>query len=303
MDTVLITGGTGLVGTYLSKILADKGYKVILLARKHNPESKFPIYHWNPSLEEIDTEAIKMADYIINLAGAGIGEKRWTRKRKQIITESRIKTTRLLFDKIVTSGSELKAFISASAIGYYGSDQTDREFKEDDRPGNDFLAQTCLEWEKTSDRFEASGIRTVKIRTGIVLSNKGGILPKITIPVNLGIGSALGTGRQYIPWIHIDDLCNIYIKAMEDQKMKGAFNAVAPGIVTNRDLIHGVAELLDKPLFLPNIPEFLLKIIFGEMSSILLSGNRISSEKIIKAGFDFKFSLIDDALRDLLKKT
>jgi uncharacterized protein (TIGR01777 family) len=303
MDTILITGGTGLIATRLSKILAKRNYKIILLARKHTHKNEFPVFLWNPSSEEIEEQAIRSADYIIHLAGAGIGDKRWTDKRKKIIQESRIKTTLLLSKKVISSGSGLKAFISASAIGYYGSETTDRIYTEEDQPANDFLAQTCLEWEKASDRFEAAGIRTVKIRTGIVLSGKNGALSKMTIPVKLGIGSALGKGSQFIPWIHIDDLCNIYVKALEDQNMKGAFNAVAPEPVTNRKFLSTVAETLGKPFFFPDIPEFLIKMILGERSSIILEGNRISCDKIIKSGFQFEFPLIENALRDLLNNT
>jgi len=302
METVVITGGTGLIGKPLSKRLIEKGYNVVHLTRKSNPQSSIPYYFWNPERNEIDRKAISEADYIIHLAGAGIGDKRWTKKRRQLIYDSRIKTCELLFNKVKESGTNLKAFISASGIGYYGTETSEKIFSETDQPSGDFIGKVCHQWEQMAGRFEESGVRTVKIRTGIVLTRKGGALARMMIPVRMGIGSALGNGRQYIPWIHIDDLCNIYIKALEDTALRGAFNAVAPEHKTNKDFMRILAKVLKKPFFFPNIPAVVLKIIFGKMSGILLYGSKVSAGRIIAAGYSFQFPELENALRDLLKK-
>lgn len=296
MEKVLITGGTGLIGKHLHKKLIEKGYEVLILSRNKNRVNKSTIFYWNPEKEEIDSEAIEKADYIIHLAGANIGEKRWTAKRKQEIVDSRVKTAELLLKTIQENNLKPKAFISASATGYYGAITTDKTFIETDTPANDFLGKTCFEWEKSADKFAETGIRTVKIRTGLVLTKKGGALEKMLLPVKLGVGSPIGSGRQFMPWIHIDDLCNIYIKAIEDTKLKGAYNAVAPEYIRNKEFIRILAKVLNKPFWFPNVPSFVLKILFGEMSQIVLKGSKVSSEKIIKAGYRFEFNELGSAL-------
>jgi uncharacterized protein len=302
MATILITGGTGLVGRFLCKKLKDKGYSVAILGRASQKNGETPTYSWDIDKNEIEKEAIESADYIIHLAGANIGDKRWTAKRKKIIIDSRVNTGRLIFDQIKTNKNRLKAFISASAIGYYGAITSDKIFSETDPPYGDFLGETCRQWEQLADNFEKLGIRTVKIRTGVVLTNQGGALAKIRMPINMGIGSAIGNGRQYMPWIHIDDLCGIYLKAIEDTEMSGAYNAIAPAHQTNRDFTKTLARILNKPFWFPNIPGIVMKIMLGEMSAILLKGSRVSSEKIIHAGYQFKFPDLESALVDLLDK-
>jgi len=302
METVIVTGGTGLIGRYLCEKLKEKGYNVALLSRNSNPDSDIPVYSWDPDKKMIDPEAISTADYIIHLAGAGIGDKRWTKKRKELISDSRIKTCELLFNKVEESGTKLKAFISASGIGYYGAVTSDKIFSETDHSSGDFIGEICRQWENAADRFEESGIRTVKIRTGIVLTEKGGALARMTPTVKMGIGSALGNGRQYLPWIHVEDLCNIYIKAIEDISLKGAYNAVAPEHVTNREFMRTLAKVLEQPFFFPAVPSFALKILFGKMSGILLNGSRVSADKIISAGYNFKFPDLENALKNLFQK-
>ena len=302
METVIVTGGTGLIGRYLCEKLKEKGYNVALLSRNSNPDSDIPVYSWDPDKKMIDPEAISTADYIIHLAGAGIGDKRWTKKRKELISDSRIKTCELLFNKVEESGTKLKAFISASGIGYYGAVTSDKIFSETDHSSGDFIGEICRQWENAADRFEESGIRTVKIRTGIVLTEKGGALARMTPTVKMGIGSALGNGRQYLPWIHVEDLCNIYIKAIEDISLKGAYNAVAPEHVTNREFLRTLAKVLEQPFFFPAVPSFALKILFGKMSGILLNGSRVSADKIISAGYNFKFPDLENALKNLFQK-
>lgn len=302
MLTILISGGTGLVGKHLSQKLKEKGYRVAVLSRTSKEDSNIPAFAWDIEKKQIDKEAIETANCIIHLAGAAIAEKRWTAQRKQLIIDSRVKSGQLIFDKVKENKNKLKIFISASAIGYYGAITTDKIFTEADAPANDFLGETCKQWEGVADRFEELGIRTVKIRTGIVLSKQGGALEKMITTVKMGIGSPLGSGKQYMPWIHIDDLCGIYIKAIEDSQMKSVYNAVAPDHKTNMDYVKILARLLKKPLWFPNVPSIAIKIIFGSMSAIILKGSRVSSEKIRAAGYNFLFPDLESALTDLVEK-
>ncbi len=302
METVLITGGTGLVGKHLSNKLQEKGYSVVFLSRASQKTSSIKIFEWNYQENTIDNSVFNNIDYIIHLAGANIGEKRWTNNRKQLILDSRVKTGQLIFDKIKEQKKSIKAFISASAIGYYGTITSETIFKETNLSANDFLGNICNQWEKIADKFEEIGIRTVKIRTGVVLTEKEGALSKMITPVKMGIGSAIGTGKQYLPWIHIDDLCGIYIKAIEDKTIQGSFNAVAPDYRTNKDFTNILASVLNRPFWFPNIPAFTMNLMFGEMSSILLKGSRVSSDLIISKGYSFMFPNLRKALIDLLIK-
>jgi hypothetical protein len=294
MDSILVTGGTGFIGTSLCKLLRDKGYTVLILSR--NKVDKPNTYHWNLEDQYIDTEAIVRANYIIHLAGAGIADKRWSKERKRILIDSRVKSANHLFEKVKELNPNLKGFISASAVGYYGATTSTKIYKENDAPGNDFVSVICKAWEKATNQFRDLNIRTVILRTGVVFSNKGGALEKLRKPIKLGVGAALGSGKQYMPWIHIDDLCNMYVEALENSEIKGIYNAVAPEHITNKSLTKIIAKKLKKPLWLPNIPAFVLKLILGEMAVILLEGSRVSSEKITSTGFKFRYPKINDAL-------
>ncbi|MBN2664913.1 MAG: TIGR01777 family oxidoreductase [Bacteroidales bacterium] len=300
MKNILITGGTGLIGKQLSKKLQEKGYNVALLSRRPVKDSGFRVYTWNPDSGVIDPEAISMADYIIHLAGAGLGDSRWTEKRKKEILDSRIKTAGLILDKLKESGKRPEAFISASGSGYYGAITSETIHVETDDPAADFIGEVCRRWEEAAGKIESLGIRTVILRTGIVLSKSGGALQRMALPAKLGIGSPLGSGRQYVPWIHIDDLCGIYIKAIEDQSMTGAYNSAAPEHVSNSRFMVTVSKVMGRPFFFPAIPSFAFRILFGEMSSILLKGSRVSSEKIISSGYSFKYPDLRSALKSLL---
>lgn len=300
MATVLLTGGTGMVGRILCKRLQEQGYDVAILSRNVNKQSEIPVYSWNPEKGEIDPKSIEYADYIIHLAGENIGEKRWTTQRMQEIIDSRVKSAELIYAKIEEQNKELKAFISASAVGYYGTDTSDKIYTETDTSSHDFLGDTCNKWEQSANKFRKLNIRTVTIRTAVVLSKHGGALSRMTNLANLGIYSALGNGKQYIPWIHIEDLCNIYIKAIEDIQMEGAYNAVAPDYKTNKEFTRILAEVFGKSLWLPNVPAFVMRLFFGKMADILLKGSRVSSEKIQNAGYHFQFKELKVALSDLL---
>lgn len=302
MSQVLISGGSGLVGKSLCEKLYSKGYDVAILSRNPNSNGKFKTYFWNLQNKQIDPEAIASSDYIIHLAGANIAEKRWTTSRKQLICDSRVESAKLLFEEVKKQNKKLKAFISASAVGYYGAVTSDKIFTEEDAFADDFLGHTCQKWEQAAEQFQTLNIRTTILRTGLVLNKQGGALSKMLIPIKLGLASAIGDGTQYIPWIHIDDLCELYIKAIEESQMEGVFNASAPDFQTNTSFTQTSSKVLNRPFFLPNIPAFVLKLFLGQMSVLLLKGSRISSDKIMKLGFTFKFPKLRLALEDLIKQ-
>jgi len=295
METILITGGTGFIGKQLCNTLRAKGYHTSILSRStsENPNS----YFWDVNKNFVESKAIETSDYIIHLAGAGIAEKRWTKKRKKEIINSRVNSTKLLYNNIVKLNPNLKGFIAASGIGYYGSITTDKIFNENDAVGTDFLSIVCKLWEKELMKFDAINIRTVVLRTGVVLANKAGAFEKMTKPIKLGAGAIIGNGNQYMPWIHINDLCNLYVEAIENNKLHGIYNAVAPEHITNSKLTNAISESLNKKLILPNIPAFALKAIYGKMATILLNGSRVSCEKIAQTGFKFQFPTIKKSLK------
>lgn len=293
MVTVLITGGTGLVGQLIRKKLSQKGYQVRILTR--NPK-KSNEYTWNIANKTIDEKVFENLDYIIHLAGAGIADKKWTKKRKQEIIDSRTKSTQLLLTKIQELKINLKGFIAASAIGYYGAITSEKIFTEVDNPANDFLGDVCSQWEQNSLKFQQENIPTTILRIGIVLSNNGGALAKMNTPVLI---TPLGNGKQYLPWIHIEDLSSLFIKAIEDSNFTGIYNAVAPDTQTSKSFSKALASKTKK-LFIPiGVPKFVLQILFGEMAIILTTGSRISFKKIEKTGFQFSFKKLNKALDDL----
>ncbi|WP_298264520.1 TIGR01777 family oxidoreductase [uncultured Lutibacter sp.] len=300
MASILVTGGTGLIGKHLITLLKKKGHHVSILSRNNSNEEN--IFQWNIEEKYIDEEAIKNADYIVHLAGAGIADKRWTKKRKEIIINSRVFSTHLLFQKVKELNPNLKGFIAASGVGFYGATTSTNIYTENDVAGNDFLSKTCSLWEESSLHFNSLNIRTVIFRTGIVLSKKKGALEKIVKPIKMGFGAILGNGKQYVPWIHITDLCNMYIAAIENEKYQGIYNAVTPEHTTHQNLTKQIALIFQKPLWLPNIPKLFLKIILGKMAVIILEGSRVSSQKITDIGFKFSFPSLENALNDLLKK-
>lgn len=298
---ILITGATGLVGSQLTVLLLQKGYHVSHMGRTKRI-GKVPSYVWNVDHGTIDKDAFQGIDTIIHLAGAGVADKRWTAARKKEILDSRINSTRLIFETLKKGDHVVRSFVSASAIGLYGFTTGEEVFTEDSKPGTDFLAQVTRQWEEEVDRLSALGIRVVKLRIGIVLSDKGGALPAMTKPIRLGVGAPLGTGKQYLSWIHLNDLCGMFLKAAEDETMKGAYNAVGPEWVTNQHMTKSIATVLNKPLWLPSIPAFVMNIIIGEMAVIVINGSKVSSRKIQQKGFEFKFTDLKAALKDLLEK-
>jgi uncharacterized protein len=299
-STVLITGGSGLIGRHLTSLLLSEGYSVSHLSRKSDQFGKVRVYRWDPEKRILDPGILAGVDYIVHLAGANIGEKRWTRSRKREIINSRIDSTKLLFKTIYENSIELKAFISGSAVGYYGSITTDKIFNEEDPHLTDFLGNTCRLWEEAADLFNSRGIRTVKIRTAVVLEKNDSAMAKLLKPARVGIFPKLGSGRQYMPWIHIGDLCNIYLKAIQDERMEGACNAVAPQHITQKEFMRILARVMKKRFFHPPIPAIILKAALGEMSDVVLTGSRISADKIMNSGYSFIFPELEATLENIL---
>ena len=308
MPVVLITGGTGLIGKNLTRHLTAKGYEVIILSRKPSQSSANPLVSyaaWNITEQKIDTGAIQKADYIINLAGAGVMEKRWSEKYKKEIVESRVKSSELLVKALQENTNHVKAVISASAIGWYGEDNKDKKIKhafvETDTADEKFLGKTCRLWEESIDPVTRSGQRLVKLRIGIVLSNDGAAFAEFKKSLRFGIAAILGNGQQVLSWIHIDDLCRIFIYAIENEQLSGTYNAVAPSLVTNKQLMLQLAKMMRGQFFIPvHIPQFILKLMLGERSIEILKSATVSDEKIKTAGFTFLYPTIDAALNELL---
>jgi uncharacterized protein (TIGR01777 family) len=297
---ILITGASGMIGTRLSEILLERGYSVAHLGRSKK-EEKIKSYVWNVNNFVVEPGALRGITSIIHLAGAGVAEKRWTEERKKEILDSRIKSTALLCDTLKKGNHHVTSIISASAIGYYGIDDNETVFVESDPPASDFMARVTKQWEDEVEKIRALDIRVVKLRVGIVLSERGGALKKMVEPIKLFVGAPLGSGEQNINWIHIDDLCEMFIKAIEDEQMSGAYNATGPYPVTNRELTHAIGKVIKRPILLPFTPAFILKMVIGEMAEYVLKGSKVSSEKIQKAGFEFKFKNLEEALKNLLK--
>lgn len=295
---VLITGGSGLVGMHLSDLLASKGYTIYHLSRNPSSDSQYKTFKWDIDEEYIEDAAV-MVDYVIHLAGASVADKRWSDEQKEKIYSSRIDSTLVLYRKISRKNPALKGFISASAIGYYGADTGSRLQTEVSEKGNDFLANVVADWEEAADNFHELKIPVAKLRIGIVFSDEGGALPQIVTPIKFYAGAPLGSGQQYMSWIHIEDLCRIFEHVLE-KNLDGVYNAVAPKPETNKAVTTIAARTLQKPLFLPNVPEFVLKLAFGEMATIILGGSKVSCDKIKSTGYSFKFDEIEPALRDLL---
>ncbi|MEM9389222.1 MAG: TIGR01777 family oxidoreductase [Bacteroidota bacterium] len=298
--TVLITGGSGLVGSRITELLLEKGFKVKWLSRRSGKKGQVEVYPWHIEKGTIDVRCLDNTDYIVHLAGAGVADKKWTKERKKEILESRTHSTQLLKTTLASNTHNVKAFVSASAIGFYGWNSGGIWKKEESRFGDDFLATVTKAWEAEVDEVEKLGVRTVKLRIGIVLSEKGGALKEITKPIKLGAGAALGSGDQYMSWIHVDDLSNMFIHALENDEVTGVYNAVGPNPVMNKELSKQSAKVLGKPFFLPNVPGFVLKLMLGEMASMVLGGSRVASEKIEATGFEFAFPELNPALEDLL---
>jgi len=315
MATVLITGGTGMIGTHLSEMLADNGYNVIILSRNPQETARDTdfqtrkgffrnggnIYYsrWDIENQYIDPSAITNADYIVHLAGAGVADKRWTESRKKEIVESRTLSSALLVKALKEQPNKVRAVISASAIGWYGPDKG-RPFIETDPHSNDFLGETCYKWEQSIGPVADLGIRLVRLRTGIVMSSEGGALREFRKPLRVGAAAILGEGKQVISWIHVMDLCRLFMFAIDEKEINGVYNAVAPNPATNRELTMTLAKhITNNRHYTVKVPAFVLKLVLGEMSTEVLKSATVSSKKIQDAGFHFDFPTLDKAIDDL----
>lgn len=302
MKQVLITGGTGLVGRKLTKHLQEAGYKVAFLSR--NAEARYKdvrVYQWNVKEGTIEEGALLTSDYIIHLAGAGVMDERWNDNRKQVILDSRVKSGELILNELKRLNHLPQAYISASGIGYYG-DCGDEWVDENSSLGDTFLAEVCRQWEQPTQAIHDIGIRTAILRVGLVLSARGGALSELEKPLKFGLGAYLGNGQQWYSWIHIDDLCEMFVKALGDDKMQGAYNAVAPNPARNKQVVKKVGEAMDQWILMAPTPAFVLKLMLGEMSAVVLESTRVKSDKIEEAGFRFKYPELLPALKHLYKQ-
>lgn len=307
MPTVLITGGTGLIGKQMAETFVRRGYRVIILTR--NPSGQKEHEHisyarWDIKKQEIDSRAIEQADHIIHLAGAGVVDKKWTKAYKKEIRESRTESSRLLVRTLRSNNNRVKTIVSMSAIGWYGADKVPvKPFEETDAADAGFLGETCRLWEESIEPAMAPGKRLVKLRTGIVLARNGGALKEFKKPLHFGVAAILGNGKQTISWIHVDDLCRMFLYAIENEKMQGSYNAVAPQPVSNRTLTLTLAKIMKGRFYIPiHVPVFVLKLILGQRSIEVLKSATVSCKKISGAGFKFSYEKIEPALNDLNKK-
>ncbi|MEO8934813.1 MAG: TIGR01777 family oxidoreductase [Xanthomarina sp.] len=300
---VLITGATGLVGKAIVAQCKKQGISVNYLTtskEKIETTENFKGFYWNPSKQEIDVECFKDVDAIINLAGASIS-KRWTESYKQTILNSRLESLELLRSTIEKQNIHIKQLISASAIGFYPDSITNYYDENFSTVSSGFLGDVVEKWEKAADEFLNLGVLVTKIRTGLVLDSQEGALPEMVKPIKYGVGAAFGDGLQWQSWIHKIDLARIYIHTFENE-LDGVFNGVAPNPISNQELTKCIAHTLNKPLWLPNIPEFAMKLVLGEMHVLLFESQRVCSKKISDTGFDFRFTNLKPALEDLLEK-
>ncbi len=306
MQTVLITGGTGMIGKSLTTLFLEKGYKVIVLTRKDKKSRRLNVSFakWDVEKGTIDASAIQAANIIVHLAGEGVADKRWSVKRKQAIVDSRVQSGNLLVKALSENQHQVKTFIAASAIGWYGPDTETslvNGFVETDSSDNSYLGNTCQVWEQSTSAIATMGIRLVTLRIGIVFNKKGGALAEFIKPAKFGLATILGTGKQIVSWIHQQDLCRIIQYAIETPSLVGIYNAVAPKTISNKKLVLAIAKKT-YPIYLPvYVPSFALKIILGEMSIEVLKSAKVSAQKIQAAGFVFDFPTVEEALTDLLK--
>jgi uncharacterized protein len=298
MKKILIAGGTGLIGSHLSRLLKNNGYEVAHLSRHANPTAEFPTFAWQPETGVFDKKAFEGADAVINLAGAGIADKRWSKTRKREIIESRTSSNALIANYLRSEKHTIQTYISASAIGFYGN-RRDELLDETAAAGTGFLAESTSAWEKSIAEVAATNVRTVVFRIGVVLAPEGGALQKMLIPFIFRLGVYFGNGRQWTSWIHRTDLCNLFIYALENAPMKGTFNAVAPTPLSNFDLTKAIAIAKGGGYLIMPTPAFVLRLAMGEMADVVLSSTRVSAQKIINQGFTFSFPEAVGALKDL----
>lgn len=299
MAKILITGGSGLLGRAISERLIQKGHRVAWLSRHPMQVQNIEVFTWDPIKQTLQDGAFTDIDTVIHLAGSGITDKRWTDKRKQELIDSRVESSAFIWNQILKNKAPVKRFIGASAIGIYGCGFSEDTFTENSVGPIDFLSTTCIKWEKSYAPITAAGISTCVIRIGIVLSKDGGAFPVMSAPFKYGMGSPLGKGSQYFPWIHIHDLASAFAFAVDQPNMTGAYNAVSNEFLTNREFSRQLAKQLHKPFFLPAVPEWFLKLLLGERVLAICRGVKVSPQKLLDQGFTFEYSKCEEALKDL----
>ncbi len=295
---ILISGGSGMIGTRLTDMLLKEGREVRHLSRSpgRGDHPGVKTYGWDVNKGKINDAALDGVDAIVHLAGAGIADERWTEDRRRVLIDSRVQTANLLYKAAQKPGHTPECLVSANGINYYGGITTEHIFVESDPPADDFIGEVCRVWEEAALQFETL-CRVVTLRTSMVLAAEGGALPRIAKPVKWGFGTALGTGEQYVPYIHIDDLCRIYIYAIDHRDMSGAYNATNGEQINNKELTRAIARVWNRPLWLPSVPKFALNMVLGDMAQIVLEGSRASSDRIRETGFKFEYEKIEPALR------
>lgn len=303
MATILITGATGLVGKKLQNKLLEHGHQIHVLSRskKTSGQAGVSYFQWDVKAQRIDPAALKGVDHVIHLAGASVAEGRWTNARKKEILSSRVDSARLILNSLKENEQEIKSLISASGIAYYGTSTSDQVFTETDAMGKGFLTEITESWEKAADEFQGVAEHVAKVRISTVLASEGGALPKLAQPIKFGAGAPIGSGKQWLPWIHIDDLVELFIWIMDNSK-EGVYNAAAPDHHTNASFTKLAGKQLKRPIILSNVPAFVIKAMLGGQMAdeIILNGSRISSQKAIEEGFKFKYPNLDGALENLL---
>lgn len=298
---ILITGGTGSIGKHLTSRLTMQGHNVVILSRNVFKQSTVEVYQWDPDKGYADEKAFEGIDHIVNLAGAGIGEKRWTKKRKVELLNSRTNAAKVLFYYINSLKLKPVSFIGASAIGYYGAQTSQKIFVESDEPAKDFLGTVCALWENSYEPIKAAAVSTSILRISPVLAKNSGVYKALAPPTAYGLGTIVGSGKQYMPWIHIDDMVSIIVELIDGTIPHGVYNAVAPEHVNGTQFMNALAASLGRKIILPRVPAIVLKLGLGEMSSMIVEGSRISAQKLLQNSFKFKHETIESALSNLAK--
>jgi uncharacterized protein (TIGR01777 family) len=300
MSKIVITGGSGTLGTHLSKMLQKSGYEVAILSRDPKKVKDFKAYQWDVEKGTINEDAINNGDIVVHLAGESVAGNAWSPERKKRILESRTHSTITIANHLQKHNIKLKKYIGASAIGFYGFEPSSKLFTEDDKPGNDYLADVCIQWENAHKSIENCEFANSIVRIGVVFDTNEGALAEMVKPFKIMAGAALGSGKQFVPWIHINDVSGIFVHLIKHPELSGIFNAVAPDFSDNTQVTKAISKTLKKPMLPFNVPSFVLKTVLGEQANLVLQGNKISAEKIEKTGFQFQFKEVEKALQDLL---
>jgi hypothetical protein len=301
MKTILITGGTGLIGSHLIPLLKEAGFRIHVLSRSSNPiDYCDAVFTWNVNRGEIDERAFEGVTHIVHLAGEGIADGRWTESRMKSIISSRVKSAELISEVLQKRNQRIDVFVSGSAVGWYGAKTDNLLHTEDESPETDFMGETCRLWEEAADAFDNVATRIVKVRTGIVLAKESGAFPKLIQPFRVHLGAALGSGKQQMPWIHIDDIVQVFYQAISNENYSGAINASATESCTNLEFSKTLAKILGRKLLPIHVPSVVLKMVLGDMSAVVLEGSRVSNSKLRNLGYQFKFEKLEDALNNLV---